>query len=476
MLSDDVRRAVARRSPGRRGDARRSRRCATPGRTSTSSTAYEIQLLNIRRRLAAGATRRTATRSGLSSKAMQEMMGVDEPDYGHLLSDMEVCHERRRSRRDRYCYPRVEVEVAFVLGDDPAGRGLHRGRRPARPPSTSRRRSSSSTAGSPTGRSGSPTPSPTTPRRPASCSVAERVRPDGRRPRADRRECCYHQRRGRSPSGGSDAVLGNPVDAPSPGWPARSPRFGVHARGGPRDPARRAAPAPSTFAPGDEFGADFAGSAPSACTFELGGDTHDQADRRHRRLRQHRHRPDVQAAAQRACIEPRWMIGVDPEQRGPRARRATRGWWPAHEGVDWLLKQDELPDLIFEATSAPTSTASTRRATREAGIRAVDLTPAAVGPAVIPPVNGDEHVERRQRQHDHLRRPGDDPDGGGGLAGHAGVVRRDRRLGRRRCPPARAPAQNIDEFTRTTARGRRDDRRRRAAARRSSSSTRPSRR
>ena len=58
---------------------------------------------------------------GLSSQAMQEMMGVDEPDYGHLLSDMECCRGRRRSTADRYCYPRVEVEV-----------GVRPGRRPCR--------------------------------------------------------------------------------------------------------------------------------------------------------------------------------------------------------------------------------------------------------------------------------------------------------------------------------------------------------
>ncbi|MDX6220127.1 MAG: 2-keto-4-pentenoate hydratase, partial [Frankiales bacterium] len=54
--------------------------------------AYEIQLSNIRRRLAAGATVH-GHKVGLSSKAMQEMMGVDEPDYGHLLSDMVYTEE-----------------------------------------------------------------------------------------------------------------------------------------------------------------------------------------------------------------------------------------------------------------------------------------------------------------------------------------------------------------------------------------------
>ncbi len=74
--------------------------------------AYEIQLLNIRRRLASGATV-LGHKVGLSSLAMQQMMGVDEPDYGHLLSDMQVDSGVPAAR---YCYPRVEVEVGFVLG------------------------------------------------------------------------------------------------------------------------------------------------------------------------------------------------------------------------------------------------------------------------------------------------------------------------------------------------------------------------
>lgn len=83
--------------------------------------AYEIQLINIRRRLAAGSTVH-GHKVGLSSRAMQEMMGVDEPDYGHLLSDM-VLSEDVPVEAARYCAPRVEVEIGYVLGDSLPGEG-----------------------------------------------------------------------------------------------------------------------------------------------------------------------------------------------------------------------------------------------------------------------------------------------------------------------------------------------------------------
>ena len=83
--------------------------------------AYEVQLLNIRRRVRAGASV-LGHKVGLSSLAMQQMMGVDEPDYGHLLSDMEVSSSSP-IEASRYCYPRVEVEVGFVLGATLPGEG-----------------------------------------------------------------------------------------------------------------------------------------------------------------------------------------------------------------------------------------------------------------------------------------------------------------------------------------------------------------
>jgi 2-keto-4-pentenoate hydratase len=81
--------------------------------------AYEIQLINIRQRVAEGA-RVIGHKVGLSSKAMQQMMNVDEPDYGHLLDEMEV-FENTPVKAGRYLYPRVEVEVGFILAEDLPG-------------------------------------------------------------------------------------------------------------------------------------------------------------------------------------------------------------------------------------------------------------------------------------------------------------------------------------------------------------------
>ena len=83
--------------------------------------AYEIQLINIRQRIAEGA-RVLGHKVGLSSKAMQQMMGVDEPDYGHLLDEMQV-FEDTPVKAGRYLYPRVEVEVGFILSADLPGAG-----------------------------------------------------------------------------------------------------------------------------------------------------------------------------------------------------------------------------------------------------------------------------------------------------------------------------------------------------------------
>lgn len=83
--------------------------------------AYEIQLINIRQRVAEGA-RVLGHKVGLSSLAMQQMMGVDEPDYGHLLDEMQV-FEDEPVTAGKYLYPRVEVEVGFILSAGLPGAG-----------------------------------------------------------------------------------------------------------------------------------------------------------------------------------------------------------------------------------------------------------------------------------------------------------------------------------------------------------------
>ncbi len=118
MLSAEQRAEVA----GRLRAAERERAPIEPPITTypglDPDDAYEIQLLNVGHRPEPVVGHKV----GLSSKAMQQMMGVDEPDYGHLLADMRLSEDVPVDPR-RYCYPRVEVEVGFVLGDDLPGEG-----------------------------------------------------------------------------------------------------------------------------------------------------------------------------------------------------------------------------------------------------------------------------------------------------------------------------------------------------------------
>lgn len=76
--------------------------------------AYAIQQRIIAAKLAAGARLR-GHKIGLTSKAMQSTVGIDEPDYGHLLDTM-FFQDGDTIATEKLIVPRVEVELAFVLG------------------------------------------------------------------------------------------------------------------------------------------------------------------------------------------------------------------------------------------------------------------------------------------------------------------------------------------------------------------------
>ena len=87
------------------------------------------------------------------------------------------------------------------------------------------------------------------------------------------------------------------------------------------------------------------------------------------------------------------MIGVDPASDG-LARAARLGVATTSEGIDGFLRMPEFQEVrvVFDATSAGAH-ARHDEILRAHGKRVVDLTPAALGPYVIPPVNGAQHLD-----------------------------------------------------------------------------------
>jgi 2-keto-4-pentenoate hydratase len=88
----------------------------------TLEDAYRIQLLQIQELLGAGRTVK-GHKVGLTSAAMQRLLGVAEPDYGHLLDDF-FHLEHVPIPFDRFLQPRIEPEVAFVLAKPLRGPGV----------------------------------------------------------------------------------------------------------------------------------------------------------------------------------------------------------------------------------------------------------------------------------------------------------------------------------------------------------------
>ena len=91
-------------------------------------------------------------------------------------------------------------------------------------------------------------------------------------------------------------------------------------------------------------------------------------------------------------LDPVWMVGIDPESDGLKRAREM-GIKTTHEGVEGLLPH-VLADgvqIAFDATSAYVHAENSRKL-NELGVLMIDLTPAAIGPFCVPPVNLLEHL------------------------------------------------------------------------------------
>ena len=99
-------------------------------------------------------------------------------------------------------------------------------------------------------------------------------------------------------------------------------------------------------------------------------------------------------ALRSANLAPTWMVGIDPASDG-LARARAAGLQTTAEGLDGLLPHVARDGIriAFDATSAYVHHEHARRL-REHGVAVIDLTPAAVGPYCVPPVNLAEHAGR----------------------------------------------------------------------------------
>ncbi|QQD16872.1 acetaldehyde dehydrogenase (acetylating) [Spongiibacter nanhainus] len=153
-------------------------------------------------------------------------------------------------------------------------------------------------------------------------------------------------------------------------------------------------------------------------------------------------------------IEPVWMVGVDPESPG-LARAKDMGLKTTADGVDGMLPtlQEDGVQICFDATSAYVHAENSRKV-NELGAMMIDLTPAAIGPYCIPPVNLEDAVKAQANNVNMVTC------GGQATIPMVAAVSRVQpvsygeivaTVSSRSVGPG--TRKNIDEFTRTTARG-----------------------
>jgi acetaldehyde/propanal dehydrogenase len=151
-------------------------------------------------------------------------------------------------------------------------------------------------------------------------------------------------------------------------------------------------------------------------------------------------------------IEPVWMVGIDPESEGLK-RAAEMGIKTCATGVDGILPHVIEDDIrvAFDATSAYVHAENSRKL-NELGVIMVDLTPAAIGPYCVPPVNLADHAKNLEMNVNMVTC------GGQATIPMVAAVSRVQpveygeiiaTVSSRSVGPG--TRQNIDEFTRTTA-------------------------
>jgi 2-oxo-hept-3-ene-1,7-dioate hydratase len=122
MLSESDRKQAADTLLAAERERKQAVQLSTTWPEITIEDSYAISTEVANRKIAAGAEL-IGHKVGLTSKAMQRSSQIDEPDYGHLLDSMMIA-DGAKVRHENYCLPRVEIELAFILGKPLRGPGI----------------------------------------------------------------------------------------------------------------------------------------------------------------------------------------------------------------------------------------------------------------------------------------------------------------------------------------------------------------